>query len=706
MAKITDPDGLTRASTHANLGVDGNIFINTAYHMFNLAPFGSLDAEDGVTLQAIYSYLKEEWKTDANLIKYPFPMVAITPEQFEFVDGWQPANMDTVYLFKDGGFAVKDSNGNSTSEFAGIITLGTLGAADQVYYQQTNDGTAKNIFATGPVNQCVKTYGVASGNTFSFNDAGPAIASHDLGPDASEKFDLSTSYHLTITVDAEGPTEVNIQGSTPATTDIDEVIDKINLAFAGSPATKSGTGASARIVLSGTATTNGNFIVVADGTTTTGAMAKFTSMGGQMVAEAGPQVTTSAGMVTTFHPGDEVTVTGSASNAGKSFLIKTIRSDYMQMTADSANSNVLVDEAAGTAATFTADARGYYKTFVREYQKLYAQSEIADIGVSNLTYQAYRFPLANADDLKISHNDAAVSTTLPYTDMDITYLVGTGFTTASVKAYVLNEVGQDTAGRWFRCSVAGTLNAAGVANYTANGGTGTFVSYAGERQIGATYYVYNIIVDADASGNGGNPTAEQIYEFIQYSLRRNADIDDGTGTVIGKTADILLSFVGDTLVTEPGVYVDDFAQTDINRLEFYDYNGVKRVFPFVAAGTINFNDNLVTDGGAVYRMFFTNDDAGNNTGADFGTASATLVDDNSDVDIAGNVSGASVQFTYDYDGNVQRGAASAGTDAPVTIVAIGLTKAQYVKATGVIGRSNANSFSLVASLERNYSNPA
>jgi hypothetical protein len=99
-------------------------------------------------------------------------------------------------------------------------------------------------------------------------------------------------------------------------------------------------------------------------------------------------------------------------------------------------------------------------------------------------------------------------------------------------------------------------------------------------------------------------------------------------------------------------------------------------------------------------MFFT-DANGNN----FGDTDAIIVQDNDDIDIAGDVTGSQVQFTFDYDGNVQGGRAS-GNDAAVTVVAIGLDKAQYVKATSTIGRSNANSVSLVASLERNYSNPA
>jgi hypothetical protein len=81
------------------------------------------------------------------------------------------------------------------------------------------------------------------------------------------------------------------------------------------------------------------------------------------------------------------------------------------------------------------------------------------------------------------------------------------------------------------------------------------------------------------------------------------------------------------------------------------------------------------------------------------------VQDKNLVYMSGNVDGsASIIWTYDYDGNSQRGAASTGTDAPITVVAIGLSTAQYVNAQGNIARSKANAVSLVAPLERNYSN--
>lgn len=622
MAKIIDPDNLKAVSDVANLGdqgtSDGNVFIDTTNKVIHLAigwdgvTEDGLDdnlTTDGVTLQAYYSFLKEEWKDNAELIKFPFPMVAITPEQFEFQEGWHPASITTVNLFRDGGFAVKNTDATSSSEFIGAITLGSLGVSDQVYVQQVLDGESSDIILPGVVNQCIKVFGSATGDDISFVNSTDTISS------------LTT--------------------------------------------------------------------------------------------------------ITSFAVGDVITISGSASNDGD-YTIGTIAGDNLSMTVE--ETGTLVDESAGATITIEADTRSYFKIFVREQAKLYAQSELDDIGVTTFTYQAYRFPLANADDLKITHTDVqidvdsnGVADIAPYDDMSITY------------------------------------HAAPVS-----------------RSIGGTSYNFDVIIDADVAGDGSLPTAEEIYEYVQWSLRQGSavDIDAGAGIVTGKTAPALLKFVGDTLVTSTGVFIDDFAATDINRIEFYDTSGIKRVFPFVAAGAINFNGNLVDDSGAVYRMFFT-DANGNNFGdtdallvhsndsvkaidititassdtietagaVDFSifstgdkfnlegttssdgyytiaTVNATTITTTENISedaasgteytisetIAGNVTGAQVQFTFDYDGNVQGGRTS-GADAAVTVVAIGLDKAQYVKATSTIGRSNANSVSLVASLERNYSNP-
>jgi hypothetical protein len=303
------------------------------------------------------------------------------------------------------------------------------------------------------------------------------------------------------------------------------------------------------------------------------------------------------------------------------------------------------------------DYRGYLKLFIREQGNSYATSQLSDIGITgNVTYQVYRFPLADADDVKISTADVGIDANsdgtadiAPYSGMSIT---------------------------WYAAAQARTIN--GVSRN------------------------FHVII------NGNSGTAEQIYEFVQFQLRRNADIDAGAGTKTGKLTNDLLYFVGSDLYTKldstGGVYIDSYQAGDTNRVHFTDDTGTVRNNARTAALTINFGENLVADASAIYRVFFTNDDAGNNAGADYGTAAAITVNDASSNPMAGSVTGqTSIQKTYDIDNNVQRGAASAGTSVPVTAVAIGLSTGQFVVGTGTISSTTlSGTVSLVAALERNY----
>jgi hypothetical protein len=128
-------------------------------------------------------------------------------------------------------------------------------------------------------------------------------------------------------------------------------------------------------------------------------------------------------------------------------------------------------------------------------------------------------------------------------------------------------------------------------------------------------------------------TIQEIYEFTQRQLRRDVDIDATDQVVVGRTADELLTFVGDALrcgqdlPNNPngggsGVIIEGFDTNDTNSLSFFDNTGTSRTFPFVAAGTINFNANLVNDTGpAEYFMFFEYTERFTNTG--FGISGVT-----------------------------------------------------------------------------------
>lgn len=112
---------------------------------------------------------------------------------------------------------------------------------------------------------------------------------------------------------------------------------------------------------------------------------------------------------------------------------------------------------------------------------------------------------------------------------------------------------------------------------------------------------------------------------------------------------------------------------------------------------MNFNAVLTAGGTGYYRMYFT-DLAGSN---DYGLAGAITVNDKDGNPIQGTITSGVIAFTFDYDGNVQ-GGRTAGTDAPVTIVAGNPGSAKPVVATGTITRSKSVSISLVAEQDRAY----
>lgn len=457
---ITDPTNLISGGDTGTAFL-APIVLDTSARTITITPgSGALPlAGDGITGQALYSAFKILWKNNSNYFKIPFPMESITPEQFEFLNGWTLADLTTRKALRSCGWAEKNSAGKIVAMWAGVVSLGTLGATDQPYYQQDGlTGSAVSFTFPGPINEAVQVLSDPNGDG-----------------------------------------------------------------------------------------------AYADG----------------------------------------------------------------------------------------YDRRTYLKLFAREPQKTYAAANLADIGVSSMTYITYRFPLTNGSDLKVIGADSVVtSNPAIYSGISATY-------------YTTDQM----------------------------------------RTIGGTPYAFRIIID------GANKTAEQIYTKIQYLLRQNADIDSGAGTVLGKTADELLKFVGDNLTTASGVYIDNYDANDTNRILFTDQSGSSRTFPFVAAGNILFNSNLVNDTQAIYQMFFTTNPAGN-----YGTTTAVAVNDSTGTPISGSVGGnVSVPFSFNYDSNVQ-GGRTAASDAAVTIVAIGLQTGQYVSATGTITRSVGQNFSLVAAQERVYSN--
>ena len=206
--------------------------------------------------------------------------------------------------------------------------------------------------------------------------------------------------------------------------------------------------------------------------------------------------------------------------------------------------------------------------------------------------------------------------------------------------------------------------------------------------------------------NGNSGTTTQIYEFVQHALRSGSDIDaDVSALRRGDIQNELLKFVGDQLVTTPGVYIDNFLVADTNNITFTDSGGTPRNYPFIASIELLFNDNAINDANAVYRMFFTNTDvAVPDLGYDFGTQDAIMIQDDQLELMSGSVDGfSSISYGYAYDTNEQRGQYTSESNVPWTGVTLGLNTAQYVVVTGTMVRSTTNSANYVAALERNYS---
>ena len=294
------------------------------------------------------------------------------------------------------------------------------------------------------------------------------------------------------------------------------------------------------------------------------------------------------------------------------------------------------------------DKRTYFKAFIREYGKKFKSSVLADTGSTGTGPFKQNFLVANEDDLKVTNT---LGTTVQATGDAL--MSGAPYSGITVSYYTANQT----------------------------------------RTINGASCNFKIIV----AGNGA--TLEQIYAKCQYLLRQSTSINSsGTaGTKVGQIQAALMSFVGDTLVTANSVYIDNIQATDSNRIEFYDDGGTKRTNPYVAAGTMTFNAPLV-GAGSSYRLMFKDPPGAVN---DFGESGAITVNNAAGTPITGTISSGSINFTYDYDGNVQ-GGYTAGTNRNVVLIGIKPGSGKYVAAEGVLTRSKAISLSLVAEADRVY----
>ena len=399
--------------------------------------------------------------------------------------------------------------------------------------------------------------------------------------------------------------------------------------------------------------------------------------------------------------------------------------------ADAVNQGVQVyGDIAADALTTTFDTRTFFKGFVREYAKKYKDSVLADTGKTSTGANLVNVLLANETDLDVTSNDAGI-TAAPYSEINVKYFASAFNkdidTSGTPRAFgIVVDVGTHSGvdGAGANGALAMTTAAAGVtmANYYGgkltihNGPAKGIYTIAGSggtaTSIPITTGLLGIASGASFTlqrASAVSATLQQIYTKIQYQLRQSANINGlaSAGSVTGKTGSLLLNFVGSALKagfyapTNPngggtGVTVMGYSAADVNSFTSYDNTAAARDYPYSSAGSLNSNSNLTSGGTGYYRMYFTTNPAGN-----YGSATAVTVNDASGSPIAGVISGATINFTFDYTGNVQ-GGRTGGTDAAVTIVAGNASKAKPVVATGLLTASKAISISLVAETDRAY----
>lgn len=613
--KITDPDDLIVSSTEGQLGVDGNIWLDTTAKTIELAPYLNLAAKEGVTGNALWAKFVDLWCT-ASYQPYPFPMNVLDARSGQYIfgqdpggsyNGWVLKDEPTKQMVRDAGWSEFLANGTLDRVYVGMVALasGYPGGA-QFYYQITSTGAAANFTFTDAPNEAIMVFenaGIDSRSFFKLYSREPSYLYADA---------ILSAVGETGT----GPYKVSLPVAVGADLKIAKPDAYISKALTVTGATWSEGTATYTTATHGL--TTGDYVVI------TG------------VAPAGYNV---RGLVT----GTPLTTT-------------------FTMT--------IADPGAWSAG-------GTVKTIY--------------------------------DLINIKYFSGAFSRTIDTTDLrnfgtviDSGTHSGIDGSAPGAGSVLTTAAGGLTVDAW----IGGTL--------TIYEGTDKGVSFPITDNSATTVTVTGTIASGSALSFTLFPAAAigaslaQIYTKVQYQLRQDANINAAATSVTGKTASLLLNFVGDSLKcgfytpTNPvgggtGVLIQGVVSADINSIVFYDNTPASREYPYASAGVLNFNSALTSGGAGYYRMYFTTTVAGD----DYGEASAITVNDASGSPIAGVIAGAAIGFTFDYTGNSQ-GSRSASTPSNVTIIAGNAGYAKPVTATGTLTQSKAISITLTAETDRAY----
>ena len=538
----------------------------------------------GVTGQALYSKFKQIWKEDTTAIKFPFPMEAITPESFEFINGWEPdggSDDDSVgateldwssqgygtgpaitrKLIKDCGWAERSSvaDGNAVKKkYFGIITLGAISRP----FDDLNE-----------------------------NRVDAKIYCSQFTPGVSTSFDTSLISNNRIIV--EGP-------SAGAANDVTV------------PDFWTGTGVVYQqpdAVSQGIGLTHNNIYFI-----------RFETQ--NFIAGVRPGGDNIVGYSTnryrlTLHDtkedaiagiNDRPLTVGAASSFGVLRTQSLAPNFFFNITEEGGAANEAFQfYETGGAPNYEVfyNYDNYFKIYCREKGRTYAEQAISQVGVTQINYQAYRIPLATQADANLQVNNIEVSDASVSDENNEAYSgIGVSFFQEPQRILINNEP-------FF-------FNAIIDANFKSLPSVYQKVQYLLRNPTGI-----------NSNTHLSSPTAGYGYTSINSLSGRGGPSDVvsdpvGSGTSYGNdlrygaTEEPLLEFVGTNLFAKLrediydetngnanyGIYIKDVQNDDLNSIFYYDNNGDLKEEPFVSSFNLVFNTNLNEDNDARFWVFF------------------------------------------------------------------------------------------------------
>ena len=753
---ITARDATTITVETGTLGA----FNNNYTGQYAVYPATGGQVTDGATLQAIYSFLKEEWKTQASsgdagaltdLIQFIFPLESITREQFEIGgpthSDWDWKDDTTRNLIRTAGWNKLNAAGTIQQQYAGVVTLGSLDSDTQVYYQQidSTSGTVsdpKNFVLLGAVNQAIL-----------FNDPAGTVNNED------------NSRFLKLFARKKARTYPTSEIGDIGVTDLENIVNRFPLSHIADPAIVDSDGTLAGTTEDETATTqryqsNVEVFSASDGSTSSqdGSQQEqtftFTSAGSDFTASGiRPKDVLITGGLDAFEIVSVGTTTidclqepGVAipASAGTSFSVRTrIRipnlSDGIASASGGSSTLTGIFDSAGaqfvTSGVTTNDMLAILdgNDTVEGIYKIIDVINETGLGINtidqawdggpytSLSYEIYRrgmqlqykneitdVTFGSAGDPVVFNNAASTIQVVGNNFTNSGYLIGGTIAISNAENSANNQQVRITNVSTDTITVDGTITENTDDESAQFSGINGFI----RTPAGGTISTYNWRL------YGNNGTLAQCFQWIQKALRRGADtvlndasnrpiadIDNSSGVFRGDVTDLLMSFASPN-GTSLNMFIDDLNDNESNNITFEDILGVGRTNAFIVAVTLALNANITDDTSNKVTAFFVDDDAGDNLGRDFDTPDAIIIQDINGDPVSQVGSSTDISFQYDFDNNVQRGAASAGEDVPIVAVAIGTSGAQWVLSSGTFSNENTFSLSLVAALERNYSNPS